>query len=59
MACKGHTLRKLPFADPPVRVVTVAYWQPQPRRVHRKGYKRRKGEKDKLNGYHREHQADD
>jgi len=54
--CQGLTPRPLPFADKPSTnffgKVERPYWQQQPaRRIHRKGYKRRAGEKDKLNGY--------
>jgi hypothetical protein len=57
--CQGMTARPLPFADRPATnhfgKVERGYWQQQPtRRIHRKGYKRRKGEKDKLTGYDRD-----
>jgi DNA-directed RNA polymerase subunit RPC12/RpoP len=62
--CQGQTSRPLPFADKPARnyfgKIDRPYWQQQPaRRIHRKGYKRAKGEKDKINGYHREERPDD
>jgi hypothetical protein len=63
--CLGYTGRKLPFFDKPPHgnffgKIDQPYWQQQPvRRIHRKGYKRKAGEKDKLNGYHREKQDDD
>jgi hypothetical protein len=58
-ACHGLTVRSLPFADRPhgnvFGKVERPYWQQQPaRRIHRKGGKRRKGEKDRLSGYDRD-----
>jgi hypothetical protein len=57
--CQGQTGRPLPFADRPATnffgKVERNYWQQQPtRRIHRKGYKRKKGEKDKRTGYDRD-----
>jgi hypothetical protein len=53
------TARPLPFADKPAMgnyygKADREYWQQQPtRRIHRKGFKRKKGEKDRILGYYR------